>query len=148
MFVCLTVCLLPVCRSSLTFHSFTIFNSRSLCFFTLKWRLPWRSCDIVAYLFLFYCLVLVVFIAMVLWIASKRCLSPICIVLYFACGLAVCYFTYCCGCIEHIRFYWRAWIDVNRQWLILTHKDSVQVLNNATEKMSNNGCGKAREEFV
>ncbi|KAJ7370534.1 hypothetical protein OS493_031819 [Desmophyllum pertusum] len=52
------------------------------------WRLPWQSCDIVAYLFMFYCLVLIIFIAMVLWIASRRCLSPICVVLYFACGLA------------------------------------------------------------
>ncbi|XP_022779325.1 uncharacterized protein LOC111320864 isoform X1 [Stylophora pistillata] len=114
----------------------------------LQWRLPWRSCDIVAYLFLFYCLVLVVFIVMVLWIASKRCLSPICVVLYFACGLAVCYFTYCCGCIEHIRYYWKAWIDVNRQWLIITHKDDVQVHNNVIEKKISNESCKAREEFV
>ena len=121
-------------------------HSLLFCFF-VQWRLPWRSCDIVAYLFMFYCLVLIVFIAMVLWIASRRCLTPICVVLYFSCGLAVCYFTYCCGCIEHIRYYWKAWIELNRQWLILTHKDSVQTPG-IVSRMRNNESRKGSAEYV
>lgn len=50
------------------------------------------------------------------------------VVLYVSCGLVVCYFTYSCGCIEHIRYYWKTWIEVSRQWLILTYKHTVHRL--------------------
>lgn len=112
-----------------------------------QWRFPWRSCDIVAYLFIFYCLVLIVFIAMVMWIASRRCLTPICVVLYFSCGLAVCYFTYCCGCIENIRYYWKTWIELNRQWIILAHKDPVQTPG-IVVRTRKNESRKGRAEYV
>lgn len=111
-----------------------------------QWKLPWRSCAVIAYLFVFYCVVLIVFIAMVFRIASRRCLSPICVVLYFACGLALCYSTYCCGCIERMRHFWKTWIESNRQLLILTMKDIGQSAGAALR--SQNSFESQKAEYV
>lgn len=139
--------LTPMVLRDLERFFFFHYNHSFFIYFFVQWRFPWRSCDIVAYLFIFYCLVLIVFIAMVMWIASRRCLTPICVVLYFSCGLAVCYFTYCCGCIENIRYYWKTWIELNRQWIILAYKDPVQTPG-IVVRTRKNESRKGRAEYV
>ncbi|EDO43593.1 predicted protein [Nematostella vectensis] len=89
-----------------------------------KWKLPNRSCDFVAVLFSLFCLVLISFIGLVMWVASNRCLSPVCVVLYFVCTIAFLYIAYCCGCVRQIRGYWQSWLDTNREMFILSRKES------------------------
>ena len=60
---------------------------------------------------------------MIVWIASQGCISPVCITLYVICGMSLCYFVYCCGCVEYSKTYWRACLTTNRNWRIYNREE-------------------------
>ena len=46
-----------------------------------------------------------------------------------------------------MRYYWKTWIELNRQWLILTYKDTVQAPD-IDLRTTNNESQKERAEYV
>jgi len=100
-------------------------NVKSVGFKPLqKWRLPMDSCDFVFYLFTLYCVIMLVFAGMIIWIATQGCISPVCITLYVICSMSLVYFIYCCGCVEYSKTYWKACVTTNKNWRIYNREES------------------------
>lgn len=91
------------------------------------------SCDFVTCLFMFYCLVLIAFISMVLWVASNGCTTTVCVVLYFVSVISLIYFTYCCGFIKQIVHFWTECLDINREVVILSRTEETKTNSSIIE---------------
>ena len=71
-----------------------------------------------ASLILMYTLVTILFLAMVIWIASRQCVLPLCIALYCLSLLAIAYLCYSCSYVRCMKKFCWGFLDVNRQWSI------------------------------
>ncbi|XP_046846644.1 E3 ubiquitin-protein ligase MARCHF11-like [Xenia sp. Carnegie-2017] len=91
-----------------------------------KWQKP-KSCDAVTTLSLFYTTIMFIFVAIVIWIASKRCASELCISLYCLCFVAIAYFCYCCGYLNCMKPYCKSFWDLNRRWAVVSRRTSFQI---------------------
>ena len=111
-----------------------------ILFLIQQWRLPMESCDFVFYLFTLYCVIMIVFTALIVWIATQCCLSPVCITLYVVCGMSLLYFIYCCGCVEYSKTYWKACVTTNKNWRIYNREESSRTKFKAAKDKSS-GCG-------
>lgn len=111
------------------------------CFFLqLQWRFPRASCDFVGFLFAFYGVILLIFVIMILRIASNGCKTTVCVVLYFISVISLIYFSYCCGFVEQIKKCWSTYLDINRKVIIENREDSATSLSSLVEVTSQLVC--------
>ncbi|CAB3989770.1 E3 ubiquitin- ligase MARCH1-like isoform X1 [Paramuricea clavata] len=99
-----------------------------------KWQKP-KSCDAVTTLSMLYSIVMFMFLAMVMWIATNKCTSALCITLYCLCIVAVAYFCYCCGYLHCMKPYCRAFWDINRRWSVVGRRISSENVENCDSKV-------------
>ena len=62
---------------------------------------------------------------MVIWIASRQCVLPMCIALYCLSLLAIACLCYSCSYVRCMKKFCWGFLDVNRRWSIEGHRVSL-----------------------